>query len=408
MRKSLPISALITGLLAGPALGAAPLLEQRPAITIEAFPATMPQEVEEELQKLARGDSLNAHGMQSLQRRLAFDMQARLAQLIRTRQTIGDAIFPAQFVQFGAPGQTINLIAPTTHTEKAAFLGVATSPASATLRAQLSISRGMGLVVDLVERDSPADAAGIQVHDILQKFDDQILVNAQQLAVLVRSKKPGDEIKLSLLRGGKTQTVTAKLVEKEVTVLEELDEPRLTGSNAPLPENLAPDKILQNLPPNNSAASLFTINPDGSFAKRSVDDQNDITLTRDKDGKETLLVKDRQDHILYQGTAEKADLEPDVMKKVRALQQPNQQAAFHATTSAAADGGPATPRTLSATRVDDKYQITLSSEGHGYHVLAKDLQGGKVFEGPADGDADFKAMPAEVADRVKTMLEKIK
>jgi hypothetical protein len=335
--------------------------------------------------------------MQTLRRRLALKMQSRLAQ----RGFFTDATIPVQLIQFAPPGESINRIAVVPHTEKAAFLGIATSPASATLRAQLSINRGMGLVVDLVEQGSPADVAGVKVHDILQKFDDQLLVNAQQLAVLVRSKKPGDEIKLSLLRAGKTETITAKLIEKEVPVLEELEEPRLTGSATPVPDGASPDKLFQNLPPQNTSGSWMNVNPDGTLSRRIIDEQNDITLTRNKDGKETLLVKDRQNHTLYEGTADKADLEPDVMKKIHELQHPSGMIVRVPTDSTG-------PRTLSATRVDDQYQITLSSEGHGYHILAKDLKGAKVFEGPADSDADFKAMPADIAEKVKAMLEKIK
>src|SRR5205085_591288 len=40
-------------------------------------------------------------------------------------------------------------------------------------------------------------------------------------AVLVRTFKPGDEVKLSLIRAGKPQTVSAKLVEKELPVLDD-------------------------------------------------------------------------------------------------------------------------------------------------------------------------------------------
>jgi hypothetical protein len=105
---------------------------------------------------------------------------------------------------------------------KASYLGVSTSSVPAALRQHLGLQEGVGLVVDFVEPDSPAQSAGFKQYDILTKLNDQILVNAQQLAVLVRSHKANDEIKLTLIRGGKEQSITAKLVEKEVKPLEDL------------------------------------------------------------------------------------------------------------------------------------------------------------------------------------------
>jgi hypothetical protein len=338
--------------------------------------------------------------MQGLRRRLAEEMRAQLAQ-VPSGPRHSEALVPVQVVVPGSPGATVNLLAPSAaRKEKAAFLGVATSAPSATLRAQLNLSRGMGLVVDLVEKDSPAELAGVKVHDILQKFDEQLLVNAQQLAVLVRSKKPGDQVRLTLLREGKPVNVTARLIEKEVPVLEEMQEPRLQGSA--VPPALTPEELLQRLSPNNGGGQWMNVTPDGTLTRRMVDERNDITFTRDSGGGESLLVKDRQGRTLYQGAADKADLEPELMKKVDSLRQ------SQAPASIVPVPGGTTSRNISATRMDDKYQISVTSDGMATRVTAKDLSGKLIFEGNADSDADFKAMPADVAERVKGMLEKIR
>jgi hypothetical protein len=47
-------------------------------------------------------------------------------------------------------------------TEKGAYLGVSTTPAPQVLRQQLSLPRGVGLVVDSVAPKSPAEQAGPQ------------------------------------------------------------------------------------------------------------------------------------------------------------------------------------------------------------------------------------------------------
>src|SRR5438094_7079692 len=62
-------------------------------------------------------------------------------------------------------------------TERGTFLGLRTSNASAALREQLELAKGFGLVVETVEKDSPAEKASVQQYDVLQKLDDQLLVN---------------------------------------------------------------------------------------------------------------------------------------------------------------------------------------------------------------------------------------
>src|SRR6186713_2852183 len=102
--------------------------------------------------------------------------------------------------------------------ENVAFLGVETMPVGRTMAAQLGLPRDTGLVVRRVSEGSPA-AGLLQEHDILTKLDDQILIDMHQLSVLVRSRKAGDEVKLTFVRGGKETTTKAKLGEREVPKL---------------------------------------------------------------------------------------------------------------------------------------------------------------------------------------------
>lgn len=99
---------------------------------------------------------------------------------------------------------------------RASYLGVSTSSPHEALRRQLQLKPGVGLVVEQVDPKSPADHAGVEQFDVLWKLGDQLLVNPEQLLVLVRTFKAGDEVKLTVIRGGQPQVLTAKLIEREV------------------------------------------------------------------------------------------------------------------------------------------------------------------------------------------------
>ncbi|OHE77852.1 MAG: hypothetical protein A3G75_14490 [Verrucomicrobia bacterium RIFCSPLOWO2_12_FULL_64_8] len=104
--------------------------------------------------------------------------------------------------------------------ETVTFLGVETSPVGPVLTKQLNLQRDIGLVVNVVVPDSPASGV-IELHDILIKLDDQLLIEPRQFGVLVRARKPGDDVSLTFIRGGKEQTVRVKLGKREV--------PRMAG-----------------------------------------------------------------------------------------------------------------------------------------------------------------------------------
>ncbi len=119
--------------------------------------------------------------------------------------------------QWGNP-QSIQPGMPSAPLKKGAYLGVAVSPVEPALRAQLDLPDGTGLTVAFVDPKGPSKDV-LRPYDILTKLNDQILVNAEQLAVLVRMHKPAQEITLEFRRGGKNRTVSVKLGEKKLPPL---------------------------------------------------------------------------------------------------------------------------------------------------------------------------------------------
>ncbi len=70
-----------------------------------------------------------------------------------------------------------------------------------------------GAVVTQVEADSPASKAGLKVGDVITELDGHKVTDAGQLQVEVGEKRPGTEIKLGLMRDGKSMNLPVTLTE---------------------------------------------------------------------------------------------------------------------------------------------------------------------------------------------------
>src|SRR5947209_18543841 len=97
------------------------------------------------------------------------------------------------------------------------YLGVETSQVPDVVSEQLGLAKGLGLVVEYVEPNSPAASAGIQQNDIIKMLNDQILIEPSQLRKLLQTFSEGTEVTLTILRKGQEQKITVKLAKKEVS-----------------------------------------------------------------------------------------------------------------------------------------------------------------------------------------------
>ena len=113
----------------------------------------------------------------------------------------------------GAPGHP-KMLNP--KREKGPWIGIAMEPVQDVVRAQLSLAPGEGIVIGHVALESPAAKAGLQPNDILLRFEDQILVEPGQLRKLIAMKKPGDTVKLTVLRKGERKDANVTLIEHEI------------------------------------------------------------------------------------------------------------------------------------------------------------------------------------------------
>src|SRR5262249_2943799 len=62
---------------------------------------------------------------------------------------------------------------------------------------------------------SPADKAGLKGGDVILKWDDSDVAALHTLTDLLKGGKPGQKVKLVILRGGKNVEVEATLAERK-------------------------------------------------------------------------------------------------------------------------------------------------------------------------------------------------
>jgi serine protease Do len=88
-------------------------------------------------------------------------------------------------------------------------LGVVIQDVTRDLAKQFGLSEAKGALVADVQKDSPAEKAGIKVGDVILRYDGRDVTDTRTLRNEVASTVPGTKVKIELLRNGKTETVTA-------------------------------------------------------------------------------------------------------------------------------------------------------------------------------------------------------
>jgi len=225
--------------------------------------------------------------------------------------------------------------------ETVTFLGVETAPAGPALAAQLGLVTDTGLVIRHVVPDSPA-AGALQVHDVIVKIDDQVLIEPHQFSVLIRNHKSGDEITVSFVRAGKMSTAKLKLAQHEVPKFAVFgighgDKDYFDFAVPPPPDGGLPgegdvDHVLSLLEPDDRHPGVahheFMAQPFGPGFKASTVDTGNSTMSMSDDegaleltikaGKKTLVAKDPKGTALFSGpinTTEERQAMPAAIRK---------------------------------------------------------------------------------------------
>ncbi|MFI4954584.1 MAG: DegQ family serine endoprotease [Gammaproteobacteria bacterium] len=103
------------------------------------------------------------------------------------------------------------------------WLGVVFQNVDSSLAESFGLERPEGALVAQVVEDSPASAAGLKSGDILTKYNDQVIKEAEDLPPLVGNTPPNSTVVLTLIRDAKEQQIKVKIAELEPETEEAVD-----------------------------------------------------------------------------------------------------------------------------------------------------------------------------------------
>lgn len=251
--------------------------------------------------------------------------------------------------------------APATKADKAAVSGkVAYAGLNVGPRAEgatASIPAGVGIQVGFIDPQGPS-AGKVEEGDTLTRLDDQVLFNAEQFRALVRTRKPGEKAKLTLVRGAEPMVVEIVLGERaeergavgrtgragavdtppglRVTpgaalpeeLLRQLEDMRAGIMPAPGARSRIPtvDELRARSGASSSSHSFsFSFGNGAQTSSHSMasDGEGSVSL-EEKDGKKHAVVKDRDGKTLFEGdVTDKAAVEKlpaDVRRRLKLVE----------------------------------------------------------------------------------------
>ena len=94
------------------------------------------------------------------------------------------------------------------------WLGIEAQAITPQIAQALGLADSNGVVVIGIVRGGPAHRAGLQPGDVIVSIDGRKITEAREALLAISSRKPGDRIRLEVLRGDKPRTLSATAIER--------------------------------------------------------------------------------------------------------------------------------------------------------------------------------------------------
>jgi serine protease Do len=94
-------------------------------------------------------------------------------------------------------------------------IGVTIAPVTKEVAESIGLGKPAGALVQSVEKDGPADKAGVEAGDIIVRVDGKVVERSGDLPRLVGATKPGTQATLQVFRRGNTRDIKVTVAEFE-------------------------------------------------------------------------------------------------------------------------------------------------------------------------------------------------
>lgn len=157
-------------------------------------------------------------------------------------------------------------------------LGVIIQPISSELQKELGLKSRNGILVANVGRNSAAKKGGLQRGDIIIEIDGKEVINIIELSFMISMTRPGEKIKIVIIRDGKKKTLIIEVDEmvnpQEASEIISRIEKSLGFTAGPITPQVVDDLSLEN----NEGVIVLEVKEKSSAAWAGIED-NDIIVS---------------------------------------------------------------------------------------------------------------------------------
>jgi serine protease Do len=256
----------------------------------------------------------------------------------------------------------------TAPTEKAVvpYLGVVSNPVTPTLAEHLSLKPGEGIVVGAVMPGGPAEKAGLAMHDVITHLGGEPVGSSEELTHRVSTHKPGDAVKLDVIRKGKPTELEVALGTRPAGLAmqqpQALDQLNLEG----VPQDLT-DRVRRMIEGNVGEMKLDFGQDIGRGAPQIEDAMREM-----RERMEKLMRGEQMPEIPHQG-----------------IHIPQ--------------GGIRIHQGATLRMMDDQGSVEVKSNEDGKEVTVRDKDNSVTWAGPWDTEQDKAAAPEDIRSRIERL-----
>ena len=225
--------------------------------------------------------------------------------------------------------------------------------------ANATVPAGVGIQVGFIDPKGPS-VGKVEEGDLLTRLDDQMLFNADQFRALVRTRKPGDKVKLTLVRGVEPQLVELTLGSRAAEKAASAARSAARSGRAGVIET-----------PNG-----ITIAPGGAIPPE--------------------VLKQLQD--LQSGAIPPPARSPDLSADELRAQPGARSSSSHSFSFSFGNGAKSSSTSMAS---DGEGTVSLEEKDGKKHAVVKDRDGKTLFDGDVTDKAAVEKLPADIRRRLK-------